>query len=346
MYSQRGGNVKMKKKIKKGSALALALVLTLSTVVLSKVQAAISIETNRQCSVKFELDAVYPELSGENMTIPVHLYKVADVNQYGEYQTLAGFEDLKLDSISSKTTAQEWEVKAKSAVKTIEENKIEATASGSLTGGRGSVDGLSVGMYLVEAEKVQSPYYTYRFTPYLISLPNNQYYVTGSDDWIYDASTGLKPDQQARFGDLEIDKTLTSYNETMKGASFVFDIEAQVNGEVVYSDVVSMVFDGTGTKKVVVKDLPAGADVTVTEVYSGSSYEVTGDAEQTTQIAADEMVSVAFENRYDGTLNGGSSVVNHFEFTPQENTEDDQNQSAKNGVWDWKQQTDSTQAQE
>lgn len=90
----------MKKKLKKGSALALALVLTLSTVVMSKVQAAISIETDRQCSVKFELDAVYPELSGENMTIPVRMYKVADVNQYGEYQTLAGFEELKLDSIT------------------------------------------------------------------------------------------------------------------------------------------------------------------------------------------------------------------------------------------------------
>ena len=42
----------MKKKLKKGSALALALVLTLSTVVMSKVQVAISIETDRQCSVK------------------------------------------------------------------------------------------------------------------------------------------------------------------------------------------------------------------------------------------------------------------------------------------------------
>ena len=212
----------MKKKLKKGSALALALVLTLSTVVMSKVQAAISIETDRQCSVKFELDAVYPELSGENMTIPVRMYKVADVNQYGEYQTLAGFEELKLDSISSKTTAQEWEEKAKSAVKAVEENQTEATASDNLIGGKGSVDGLSVGMYLVEAEEVQSPYYTYSFTPYLISLPNNQYYVTGSDEWLYDTSTGLKPDQQERYGDLEIDKTLTSYNETMKGASFVY----------------------------------------------------------------------------------------------------------------------------
>ena len=126
----------MKKKLKKGSALALALVLTLSTVVMSKVQAAISIETDRQCSVKFELDAVYPELSGENMTIPVRMYKVADVNQYGEYQTLAGFEELKLDSISSKTTAQEWEEKAKSAVKAVEENQTEATASDNLIGGK------------------------------------------------------------------------------------------------------------------------------------------------------------------------------------------------------------------
>ena len=185
----------MKKKLKKGSALALALVLTLSTVVMSKVQAAISIETDRQCSVKFELDAVYPELSGENMTIPVRMYKVADVNQYGEYQTLAGFEELKLDSISSKTTAQEWEEKAKSAVKAVEENQTEATASDNLIGGKGSVDGLSVGMYLVEAEEVQSPYYTYSFTLYLISLPNNYYYQTGDDEWVYELSeVVLKPD--------------------------------------------------------------------------------------------------------------------------------------------------------
>lgn len=231
-------------------------------------------------------------------------------------------------------------------MKAVEENQTEATAFDNLIGGKGSVDGLSVGMYLVEAEEVQSPYYTYSFTPYLISLPNNQYYVTGSDEWLYDTSTGLKPDQQERYGDLEIDKTLTSYNETMKGASFVFDIEAKVNGEIVYSDVVSMVFDGTGTKSVVIKELPAGANITVTEVYSGSSYEATGEAEQTTQIVADEMVSTAFENQYDGKLNGGSSVVNHFEFTPNEKTADDQKQSAEDGVWDWEQQTDSTQAQE
>lgn len=38
------------------------------------------------------------------------------------------------------------------------------------------------------------------------------------------------------------------------------NIEAKVNGEIVYSDVVSMVFDGTGTKSVVIKELPAGAN--------------------------------------------------------------------------------------
>ena len=38
--------------------------------------------------------------------------------------------------------------------------------------------------------------------------------------------------------------------------------------------------------------------------------------------------------------------VNHFEFTPNEETADDQKQSAEDGVWDWEQQTDSTQAQE
>ena len=52
--------------------------------------------------------------------------------------------------------------------------------------------------------------------------------------------------------------------------------------------VVSLVFDGPGTKSVLVEDIPAGTVVTVTEVYSGASYELTTEASQTTTIIAEE----------------------------------------------------------
>ena len=296
----------MKKKLKKGSALALALVLTLSTVVMSKVQAA---------SVKFELDAVYPELSGENMTIPVRMYKVADVNQYGEYQTLAGFEELKLDSISSKTTAQEWEEKAKSAVKAVEENQTEATASDNLIGGKGSVDGLSVGMYLVEAEEVQSPYYTYSFTPYLISLPNNYYYQTGDDEWVYELSeVVLKPEQTPRYGSLVIDKTVRDFNATSGAqATFVFQIDITTLEGKTESRVEAMTMGaGEESQQLTIDQIPAGASVRVRETYSGASYTQVSDDPDDVTIFADEAVRVSFENAHDGRPNGGYGVKNNF----------------------------------
>ncbi|MGN0399716.1 MAG: DUF5979 domain-containing protein [Blautia sp.] len=333
----------MRKRIKKGTALALALVLTLSTMILSKVQAAISIDTERQCSITFELDSSYPEL--KELTIPVHLYQVADVNEYGEYQIPEGFESLKLSTIISEITAQEWEEKAREAMRIVEEQQIQPAASGEIVNGTGKIEGLETGMYLVAAESVQSSSSTYTFTPYLISLPNNYYQNGQEDEWVYDITTGLKPGQEDRYGDLIIDKTLTSYNASLGETTFVFSVEAEKEGEIVYSDVVSVVFDGTGTKSVVVKDLPAGAKVTVTEVYSGASYELTTEESQTVEIMADSTAETAFENEYNHQINGGSSVVNHFEYTEPEEPSD-ASSPRREGTWDWEQQTDSTGTQE
>ncbi|MBS6195096.1 MAG: hypothetical protein KH828_05900 [Clostridiales bacterium] len=329
------------RKIKKGSALVLVFALTLSTIGVSRVQAAIGIETEKSCSLSFELDAEFPEL--KELEIPVKLYKVADVAEDGTYTELAGFEELKLGSISEETTAEEWGEKAETANGVIEAapdkewNEKEVT----IKAGVGTAADLATGMYLVTAETVESDWYFYDFTPYLISLPNNYYYTPAEgqepdDTWKYGITVGLKPAQRDRFGDLVIDKTLTSYNATLGGASFVFQVEAVKDGEKVYSDVVSLVFDGTGTKSVQIDDIPAGAVVTVKEIYSGSSYTATSATEQTTTIIADEEagnpVSVGFTNEYNHKLNGGASVVNHLTYA--------------DGELGWEKQDDSTGVQE
>lgn len=320
--------MKMKKIVKKGSALALALALMLSATVMSKVYAAIDIDKGRSCSLTFELDAQYEELN--QLVIPINLYKVADVEETGEYSALAGYEELKLDSISDQTTAEEWGNKAEKASQLVENLGAQPSAAAEMKvpdGGsksQGFVGNLSTGMYLVAAEAVQSPGYSYEFTPYLISLPNNYYSTDGSDDWVYDVTTGLKPSQTDRFGDLVIEKTLTSYNATLGGADFIFQVEAEKDMKVVYSDVVSIRFDSAGTKTTLVENIPAGAQVTVTEVYSGASYELTSDAVQTTVITAGGEEQVSFSNEYNNELKGGSSVVNHFTYNE--------------GNWDWEQQ--------
>ena len=53
--------------------------------------------------------------------------------------------------------------------------------------------------------------YLYKFNPYIISLPDNLYYQSGDakdDAWIYDVTTGLKPERENRYGSLKIVKTL------------------------------------------------------------------------------------------------------------------------------------------
>lgn len=323
--------MKIARKIKKGSAVMLAFALLLSSAVISRVQAAVEIDTNQKGTVTFQLDGEFEEL--KELEIPVKLYQVAEVDTSGAYKALTGFEDLKLEEITSETTAAEWEEKATLASEIIDgkENAQEDTSC-TLTGGTGKVEELSLGMYLVKAETVLSPEYEYSFTPYLISVPNNYWATTGDDTWVYDVTTGLKPGQENRLGSLIIEKQLDSYNATLGPASFVFQVEGEKDYEQVYSNVVSIVFDGAGTKSVQIDELPAGATFTVTEIYSGASYTLTTAPSQTAKIIAEgeegSPVSVSFTNTYDERMNGGASIVNHFTNT--------------DGVWDWQQQTDST----
>lgn len=137
-------------------------------------------------------------------------------------------------------------------------------------------------MYLVAAETVQTSEYTYDFSPYLVSLPNNYYSGEHPDDtWVYDVTTGMKPQQTQRYGDLEIVKDLTAYNTSLQDALFVFQVEGTRNGENVYSDVVTIKFNEAGKKTALVKHLPAGTEVTVTEIYAGGSYKNTSGDTQT-----------------------------------------------------------------
>ena len=113
-----------KKMIKQGSAVALALTLALSAMILPQVRAATAIDMTKECSVSFELDTTgtgsFDELT--DLAVPISLYQVATVNEYGEYTANAGFESLKLDAISSETTAAEWEQKAADAMAILGED--------------------------------------------------------------------------------------------------------------------------------------------------------------------------------------------------------------------------------
>ena len=322
-------------KIKKRGAAALACLLVISAAGISSVYGAPGVEPDRSCSLSFELDGQYQELN--EIAIPVNLYKVADVEVTGEYTSLAGYEELEFGSVSDSTTADEWESFAREASELTEMLGAEPEVTLEIVPDEEGVpsaraENLSTGMYLVEAENVQTAEYTYAFTPYLVSLPNNYFYTTGQDEWVYDVTAGMKPQQTPRYGSLVIRKTLTSYNATLGSATFIFQVEGVKDQETVLSDVVSLVFDGTGTKSLEISGIPAGTEVTVTEVYGSANYDpVSLETERVTILADGEEgspVTVEFVNEYNGKLNPGSGIVNHFEYD--------------GGVWNWQRQADNS----
>lgn len=174
--------------------------------------------------------------------------------------------------------------------------------------------------------------YSYAFLPQLVALPtkdadeNGAINTANPTDWISDASVNLKPERKDRYGSLEIVKTLSEY-ETMEGieesATFVFEVTGRKDGEVVYSNTDSITFTAAGQESVVLDRIPVGAEVTVTEVYSGSSYKLTTSGDRKAVIEAEEVVSVEFENEYDGRRTNGHGIKNHFRYDEEQ------------GKWHW-----------
>ena len=327
--------MKMTENRKKKGAAVLAAVLMFAAAGFSSVYGAQGIEIGRNCSLSFELNGEYEELN--HMEIPVKLYQVAKITPAGEYEPLAGYESLELGAAGENTTADEWERFAQEASELTSHLGAEPEAELTIAPDEEGVpsaraENLSTGMCLVEAENVQTAEYTYAFTPYLVSLPSHYFYTTGQDEWVYDVTAGMKPQQNPRYGSLVIRKTLTSYNATLGSATFIFQVEGVKDQETVLSDVVSLVFDGTGTKSLEISGIPAGTEVTVTEVYGSANYDpVSPETERVTILADGEEgspVTVEFVNEYNGKLNPGSGIVNHFEYD--------------GGVWNWQGQADNS----
>ena len=86
-----------------------------------------------------------------------------------------------------------------------------------------------------------------------------------------------------------------------------------------YSNVTSVNMSEAGTGSAYVDGIPVGMTVTVTEVYSGGSYEPVGSTTATATIVADQTVeaggssaAVTFENDYNDKLIPGTGVLNQF----------------------------------
>lgn len=335
--------MELSRKGRRGCALALAAMLALPCLSLIKTQAAVGIETGRDCSLTVSVGAggsgdAYLE-DFNRMKIPVSVYQVADVDVTGQkYSAVGAFGDMKFDRITSDHNAMAavWQELAGEAAGILEQVSPAPVPAGTTqvenasgTGNaQGRIEDLKPGLYLVVPDASFNPEYTVRYTfaPYLTALPCSEYALTGSgsDEWDYDTTIGLKPEAEPQFGRLNITKSLQNYNETLGRTTFVFRVVGADQDNVVkYEEVESMTYTAAGSNTITLEQIPAGLTVTVTEIYSGASYEIVGAREDTALIWSDaailegaenaEEASVTFENRYGGGNRGGYGVTNHFE---------------------------------
>ena len=319
----------MNKRLKQGSTFLLAVALTFPLLTLPSAKAASAINTGQKCSIEFDISGNSSELL--SASIPVKLYKVASVDESGNYTGIGAFSKLDLSSVSADNldaAAATWAERAAEAKKLLKDDTEPTTTT--LTQGRGTATGLDTGLYLVDTPKVITPNYTYTFTPYLVSLPTNNYYSGNgaSDDWIYDltkehnSAVGLKPEQHVRYGNLVINKELVDHNATFgNNATFVFQIDITTLDKKKETRIEELTFSAAGSHSVTIEKIPAGSHVKVTEVYSGASYELASAKSQETDIIANpeketevefRPAEVSFINKHDGRTNGGYGVKNNF----------------------------------
>ncbi len=164
-----------------------------------------------------------------------------------------------------------------------------------------------------------------------------------------------------RYTKLLLTKTLEDYSSDLDGATFVFKVTGTKNdgSEKVFERLVGMTFDSAGTQSELLEFVPPCDEITVEEIYSGS-YELVDDENVISYSASEEKTyadgetvklydsyygmlaengteesddtfnySASYTNHYNGSLNGGSGVINVYtapngEYYAEQKSKDDQ----------------------
>ena len=336
------------------TCLLLTMVFLLVTAVApGQTRAAGAVDLSRPCSLTL-LTQASPESGEEGQytdlcSIPeIHgkLYRVADLASTGVYRSRSPFEALNIPTLTApdrESWAALWEETAGCAAAIVLESPgMPADSAVTLvpmedgSGIFGTARDLIPGMYLVVLADAQSPAFTYRFRPFLVAVPGNHYWETqeeSMDAWVYEVTAVLKPEWERRNGTLIIRKTVDRYADMDGSADFVFLVESRdEDGNILYSNVVSIHHQDAGTQEAVLTDVPAGMTVTVTEVYSGASYTLTSAPSQsvivTAQDSGQDAAAVEFVNTWNGKLGQETAAVNRFTHTQDED------------AWVWERCTD------
>ncbi len=333
-------------RTKRAIAMAAAMVLTLALAVPALALGEIDAAQPGSIIVKLqegEDNAAFREDLAD-AKVGVQVYQVATVNRSGAFGLTDEFKDLQENEywrggiltnsadVGSDTQIVELLKAALALVQPAEPTEGEPPAEPAVeplleteaaaNGGKIELpEGYSQGLFLVIPEKAETALWAYEFNPALLAVPSIQRATAENgldgDRWQYQVPMYLKGDRERRLTDIVIEKSLPEYNATLGQTTFVFEVTADIDGDVVYRNVVSLTLGGPGTQSTTVSGIPVGAHVTVTEVHSGGSYEpkdgkVTVEIKELPMPAEGDYNRVPFTNTYTNERIPDGSVVNRY----------------------------------
>lgn len=310
----------MKKKFFKLSIAMISLMVMFTLIVISHVEAALSVDVDKACQLEMNITSKEYRDDLEKEMIEVELYQVATISKAGNYTGLGPFSKIDWSSVKydKVQSASIWKTRAKEATKYLKDEKPTYTMN--LNQGKGTLSNLKTGLYLVVIQDLETAYYSYEFTPYLISLPNNYYYSLNDDTWYYhltgDKALGIKATRKPQYGSIEIVKNLENQNITMKGsATFVYRVDIETLEKKNETRFLTMYFDDVTSKSLKVDHIPAGSKVKVSEVYTGGGYQLVSEQEvDLGQIDAINIKKAEFTNRASNEVIGGNGIVNNYHY--------------------------------
>lgn len=152
------------------------------------------------------------------------------------------------------------------------------------------------------------------------AAPEGSFGTADEGGWVNHVTIELKSEESRALAGLIISKTFQVPDGTVVSnrEGCVYQIEATLGGETVYSNVVALKYEGRATGSVrLEKIVPVGATITVTEKYDGAGFQAEGATEKTIESAVPDdgneiKNNVFFINTANGNGTGGDIVTNSF----------------------------------
>lgn len=255
----------------------------------------------------------------------VNLYRIATGSKDGTYDTynytfdVESFKELGNGYDPATMTSDSWQAMAETAKGIVADKKLtpDATAAAG-----DDITGLPDGLYLVIVPDTASSTHSYTFTPAIVALPGkvdadgSPVYRTDLGTWtnatdpVTPVNVNVKGSMTQLFGSLKINKTVSNF--LGEPVTFTYHVVDTKTGGKEYEVFTGVHYTAEGVQSDTINQIPAGMELTVTEIDTGAGYRLTSEDNQVATIKANEVAEVSFQNEPDNSGITGHGVVNHF----------------------------------